>query len=336
MNRIDLGKSLSALLPVRSQRFGMLLRREIWEHRGSFVWLPLVVSVIALLLTIGAILIPEIIIRDPVALEELSRNSLVINNNMPLRVLFGYGLEPGVNLTRNLNLFLQVSAMPVLLPLAFCILFYCLGALYDDRRDRSVLFWKSIPVTDLETVLSKLVSAVIIAPLLALLMYIAVLFGTLLIICTFAFLRDGDAWLLWQSANPFWISLTQLAALPVYALYLLPCTGWLLLCSAWARSKPFLWALLIPAALGVMFSLLHLGIDRSQFWMEVVLRPFGNLLLPMHGWLDLPPGAIWEDTFIQPGALYRHLATPRLWIGALTGSAMIAAAIALRRWREEV
>ena len=33
--------------------------------------------------------------------------------------------------------------------------FYCLDALHGERRDRSILFWKSLPVSDLTTVLAK-------------------------------------------------------------------------------------------------------------------------------------------------------------------------------------
>src|SRR3546814_20822192 len=52
------------------------------------------------------------------------------------------------------------SAMGLLVVvLGFVVFFYCLGALYDDRRDRSILFWKSLPVSDASTVLSKVFSA---------------------------------------------------------------------------------------------------------------------------------------------------------------------------------
>ena len=57
--------------------------------------------------------------------------------------------------------------------LGFVVFFYCLGSLYDERKDRSVLFWKSLPVSDRDTVLSKALSALVVAPTLAIAVGIA-------------------------------------------------------------------------------------------------------------------------------------------------------------------
>ena len=48
--------------------------------------------------------------------------------------------------------------------LGVVVFFFCLGALFDDRKDRSVLFWKSLPISDQATVLSKVAMALVVAP----------------------------------------------------------------------------------------------------------------------------------------------------------------------------
>jgi ABC-2 type transport system permease protein len=70
--------------------------------------------------------------------------------------------------------------MPVLMVLGFLVFFYCLGALHDERRDRSLLFWKSLPVSDYTTVMSKLLLAVVVAPLIT--MGIAIVLGLVMLV----------------------------------------------------------------------------------------------------------------------------------------------------------
>jgi hypothetical protein len=70
--------------------------------------------------------------------------------------------------------------MPVLMVLGLLVFFYCLGALHDERRDRSLLFWKSLPVSDFTTVMSKLLLAVVVAPLIT--MGIAIVLGLVVLV----------------------------------------------------------------------------------------------------------------------------------------------------------
>ena len=133
----------------------------------------------------------------------------------------------------------------------------------------------------------------------------------------------------------------MLACIPVYALWALPTVGWLLLCSAWARSKPFLWAIMIPVFAGILVTWFELmnafDLQSGWFWSNIVRRlllgtvPGGWLLgtdMEMHG-----PGSISE--VLNPMHTYAALATPQLWVGAIAGAAMIYGAIRLRRWRDE-
>src|SRR5690606_14427191 len=106
---------------------------------------------------------------------------------------------------------------------------------------------------DGETVLSKVASAVLVAPLLATIASILTMFGFLVLVSLVVLFYGGNpVTLLWGPASPLLLSLQYLAAIPVYALWALPTVGWLLLCSSWARSKSFLWAVVPPLLAGIL------------------------------------------------------------------------------------
>jgi len=326
--------SSAAMMP---RRLLMLLRRELWEHRGSLLWAPLIVGGLSVLLLLSGGLLVEININDELELWDAI-------NSTSLSMLLDpatYDARTLQNVTAGMNQSLFVATVPVFVTLAFTVLFYCLGALYDDRRDRSVLFWASLPVSETETVLSKVLTATLVAPAIAMLTAIVVIAACLLAQAMLIMQIGGEPLpLLRLTSNPFRLVLAQLIALPVYALWALPVVGWLLMCSAFARNKPFLWAVMMPVLIG-LFAIVTdqfgvIDFDLSGAWRHLVLRPFGHLFPIILTWLDLPAGLRWESALIDPGYLWRSLAQTRVWIGVGAGALMIAAAIALRRWREEV
>src|ERR1700686_86194 len=131
-------------------------------------------------------------------------------------------------------------------------IFYSLDALYGERRDRSILFWKSLPVSDLITVLSKLTIPIVILPLLSFAITIATQF-IMLLLGSIILLGSGvNIATLWTEASFVHVSLVLLYHfLTVHGLWYAPIYGWLLLVSAWARRAPFLWAGLPPLAVAV-------------------------------------------------------------------------------------
>src|SRR5690606_16506806 len=204
---------------------------------------------------------------------------------------------------------------------------------------------KSLPLSDSSTVLSKVVSAVVVAPLLATIAAILTMFGFLALISLVVLFYGGNpVSLLWGPASPALISLQYIAAIPLYALWAMPTIGWLLLCSSWARSKPFLWAIMIPLFAGIFVAWLEfLGVFEDVTWpffRNIVLRALTSIF-PMT-FMDLEylkgvnfdvPGA--ARNLMNPMGVYRNLASLDLWGGVVAGVAMIFAAIRLRRWRDE-
>lgn len=329
------------------RRFAMLLRREYWEHRGGFLWTPLVAGAISLLLTAVFFVIALVGMRnaDDDARVHLNDGSSMSISGLDLGVLAAQmSAEDKAQLASGIDLtMLLASAWPYIV-MVFVMFFYCLGALYDERKDRSVLFWKSMPVSDGQTVLSKVVSAVVTIPLLATLAAIATMFGFLLMLSLGVMVHGGNPWeLIWGPGNPLAISLSVLAAIPVYAIWALPTVGWLMLCSAWARSVPFLWAVLVPVLSGVfvsMFSVMRLfNLDASWFWTNIVGRMLlGTVPISAHD-TERMGGASIESAgilpLIEPAGVYSNLLQPATWIGAAAGVVMLLVAVRLRRWRDE-
>jgi ABC-2 type transport system permease protein len=174
---------------------------------------------------------------------------------------------------------------------------------------------------------------------------IATMFGFLVVLSVVVLFHGGNPMqLLWGPGSPLGVAFQLIASIPVYALWALPTVGWLLLCSSWARSKPFLWAIMIPVFAGIFvtwFDLMQLfNSEALWFWKNVVARVLFSVAPGT--WID---AATFEHTSIDgPGAIrslldlrttYSTLATPQLWIGAIAGAAMIFGAIRLRRWRDE-
>lgn len=321
----------------KTNTFKWLLKREFWENRGGFLWAPLITGGIVSFLTAVMAVIGVVQARRHG--DELQFN---IGGDMAehARQIGGIGdtaLLIGISLT--------------ILVLAFVVFFYALGCLYDDRRDRSVLFWKSLPASDLQIVLSKATWALLLAPIVAIVA--GVLIGVVLWIIAGASLAAAgvpSASAVFTHAHPFSVIGNQLTMIPVYLLWALPAVGWLMLCSAWARSKPFLWAVLLPILACVMVSMAGIlpgvGINYGAVWYTLVYR--GLLSVVPGAWF--PASNAFEanmqnagNSDIQgPADLMRLmnvsnldvLGTPDLWIGAAIGMAFIAISIYLRRWRE--
>jgi len=317
--------------------FGWLLKREYWEHRGGFYWAPIWVSGIMLLLTVLGIIAAEgassrFEIRSGIHWDELAAH-----------------LSKGDFVHAGMGLDVAYVALAGLLcvVLFFVLFFYLLGALYDDRRDRSVLFWKSLPVSDTATVLSKVAAAVLLAPLISFLVATVAYVALLVVV---------GIWTLFHGLNPlpaiaashtlglFW---RMLLTLPVDALLALPTVGWLLFWSAYARSKPFLWAVLVPLFAFIANSwigMMGLPSISRRFMLEELI---GRLLFGIFPgqWLNdknpafIDPEHAFERgnmlSLLDPSNVYGLLATPGVWIGAAAGIAMIAAAVWLRRSRIE-
>jgi len=206
--------------------------------------------------------------------------------------------------------------------------FYCLEALQSERRDRSILFWKSLPVSDLTTVLSKASVPFVILPLLTFAITVATQFIMLLVSSAILLGSGQSVATLWTQLSFIQMSMLLLYHLiTVHTLWPAPVYGWLLLVSAWARRAAFLWAALPVLAIA--------GLEKHVFHTSHFVALLGFLLTGSGTEAVTAPNSFPMDpmTHLTPG---RFLSTPGLWIGLAVTAAFLAAAVRLRRYREPV
>ena len=317
--------------------FYWLVKREFWEHRGGFFWAPIITGGVFLLLNLMGIITAEVI---------GARNGIHIGASGGLQQVIAdmnAGDLSKVGLALDIAMYSAMGLIAVVL--GFVVLFYCLGALYDERRDRSILFWKSLPVSDRDTVLSKVVSATVVAPAIAIAVGIVVGMVQLLIVTVVLSFHGVHVWQLLTLAHPFRVMANLLGSIPLYLLWALPSVGWLMLCSAWARNKPFLWAVVLPVVTGVLVSWFGImGLFNQStgwFWSNVVLRlllsvfPGTSVLGDAHGINAGNIGTAPRLDFMDLSQTYQLLAGPNVWIGVVVGLGLITAAIWFRRWRDD-
>ena len=214
----------------------------------------------------------------------------------------------------------------ILMATAFLIAaFYCLDALYVERRDRSILFWKSLPISDRMTVLAKAAVPIVLIPVVTFAVTVVTQI-VILIIGSFALSANGMA------VAPLWentVFLQSSAALlfhlvGIHGFWYAPVFGWLLLVSAWAKRMPFLWAILPPAII-VAVEKLEFG---SMYSGSLLLHrfsggPYGEFLTTEHSMHAL-------GHFSVAGFLF----SPGLWLGLAVAATFLLLAARIRSRRE--
>jgi len=320
-----------------------LVRRELWEHQGMLLRAPLVIAAL-MTLFVGVMLLSG---RDMV---------LSINGQQATlsEAINGAYLSDAVEPQRKAGMLRMIASgymaasAPLFLMLGFVVFFYCLGALHDERRDRSVLFWKSLPVSDASSVLSKALVALVVAPLIAIAIGTAMSLLMLLMLCSALAFKGLNLFPALLATPELYLTPLRIAALlPVYALWALPTVGWLLMVSIWARSKVFLWAVggpLLTGAFALWASRAYeLGWNSGWFMQAIVARvllgtvPGSWLLFDQQQRAELLDQA--SQRIDLPG-IFAHswamMGSADLWIGVGAGCAMIFIAIRLRRWQEDI
>ena len=318
--------------------FKWLLKREYWENRGGFLWAQLITGGIAVLFAALGVVIGVIGAHYN---DITATGQAVIDNQQEYAHALGWIgdglLLGGIGIASNV--------------LAFVVFFYSLGSLYDDRRDRSILFWKSLPISDNQTVLAKVMWAVLLAPLISI--AIGLLVGLalwLIVIAGAAATGVPSPWAMATHSHPLRLLGLVLSTLPIGLLWSLPTIGWLMFCSAWASSKPFLWAVLLPLLACVMISILGAmpGVHLPLGWIWYIVAARSLLSIWPGSWSGngLPGITIRSEDLQNPDDLLhwvvqhidpvRVYGTPDLWIGAAVGVAFIVAAIYLRRRNGEI
>jgi ABC-2 type transport system permease protein len=201
-------------------------------------------------------------------------------------------------------------------------IFYCLDALYGERRDRSILFWKSLPVSDVTAVISKLSIPVLVLPLLGFGITLATEY-LMLLVSSAIFAGSGVSITgLWTQASVLRIPLIWLYHLvTVHGLWYAPLYAWLLLVSAWAPRAPFMWALLPPF---VICGVEKLAFNTSYFLNLLQYRFMGSRSMQSHDH---------AQDFMASLLPHHFFSNPDLWTGLVVAAVFLFAAVRMRRSR---
>jgi ABC-2 type transport system permease protein len=278
------------------------VRRELWENRSIYIALLAASAVYLIGYTISLFWVP--------------------------RGMHGMGTDESTPLIVQLAMPYAHAQMLLALTAFLVGIFYSLDALHGERRDRSILFWKSLPVSDLTTVLAKANVPLVILPVLVFI--IAVLLQIVM------WLESGAVLLLTGASTTPWappvfeMQLVLLYSLVVMALWHAPLYMWMLLVSGWPRRATFLWAVFPPLALAAieyiafhttyLATMLHsrlMGFDALAF--DLVDKngvPVDPHFIPL---AQLSPG--------------RFLSSPDLWLGLIFAAICVVGAVRLRRYQ---
>ena len=223
----------------------------------------------------------------------------------------------------------SMAASLIILTGYMVAVFYCLDALHGERRDRSILFWKSLPVSDLTTVLSKAAVPLVVVPVIVFVIALATQMA-MRVLASMVLAGSGvGVSALWTQV-PLWrLTLVLFYGLVVHVLWHAPLWGWLLLVSSWARRMPFLWAVLPPLAVGLF--------ARMAFQTQYVCTFIGDRVI----------GAMTRAFVLKPEDKHLvlrvsqldplgFLASPGLWFGLAFAAFFLFKAAQLRRRREPI
>jgi ABC-2 type transport system permease protein len=316
--------------------FPMLLRREFWEHKSLWI-APLVwVGLIVVFFTWGLIQatgnehaqammnahsVDEMGLTAPDR-EHLSRAMQIPDDRKESVFAFSF-----------LAIFGLVSTF-----MCIVVFFYLIDCLYTERKDRSILFWKSLPVSDSNVVLSKAAIAMVVVPVGVVLL--TALTQLVLYFIIWARLHGsliGDAFPDWSFLAWLRSQAIGLGVMLGGVLWYAPIAGYLLLLSAWAKNKVFLWAVLPPIALPILEKVFLSGehiarfIGRRFSGFIDEMRLDSNVFETHDGAEHLPRVSDVYDAF----HLSNVFTSVEMWLGVAAAAAMVFAAVRIRRYRDE-
>jgi ABC-2 type transport system permease protein len=222
----------------------------------------------------------------------------------------------------------SLTALLIMLSTTLAGAFYCLDALYGERRDRSILFWRSLPVSDTVAVLAKASVPIVILPLLTFAIAAATQLIVLVIDAATLAAHGRDVSVLGQVPILSMQAGLLYHLVMVHALWYAPIYAWLLLVSGWARRMPFLWAFLLPLMLGL--------VERIAFRTNYFARFIGYRVSGAPAGGDFAHGGGWMAHRMSGATPGLFFASPGLWGGLIVAAIFLAAAVWLRRYRAPI
>ena len=297
-----------------------LIKRELWEHRSVYVT-PIAISVVLLLGSLTG-MVTASSYGAVVDLAMIGAHELGTAEHRAILT----GTLTGLS-------FIFVIAMWIM------IVFYSLDSLYAERKNKSILFWRSLPVTDAETVVSKLLVAALVVPLFTFAVVVVTHLVSLILGSIWLNFEGGSPGLfIWQSINLFDLWTALLIFIMAVPVWLSPFIGWFLFVSAWTKRSPFL----VASMPIIVVPLVERTVFGTTFLMQAIWERTGTM--PLFGvsestfeFFELEDFALEADSISLLALidLGKFLSSPSMWAGLLVCGLFVTGAIYVRRFRDE-
>ena len=277
------------------RRFYWSFRRELWEWRVLYAGPAAVALVYFVAYALSTVHLPQKM-REAMALDP---------EKMHAAILHPYDL----------------AAALIMAATMLASIYYAVETLYGERRDRSILLWKSLPISDTLTVLTKATVAIVFMPLLGWVLTVVTQLLMLLVSSAVLAANGIGAGMLWEHLHFFHMSSGLFFHLMLgHTLWYAPFFAWFLLVSAWAPRAPLLWATLPPLVAGFLEKFLF----NTTYFGQMVGNQFAT-------GPDTGPQKPLMDVM---GFSFEHFfGSPAVWIGLVVAAAFLWGAVRLRRMR---
>ena len=297
-----------------------LLKREFWEYRSIYVT-PIAVAIAVSLISLAAVITVS-----------------AFDKEVHLGIFSAANIVGDAERQAALTVYFVGTSWIFLVALGILTIFYTLDSLYSERKDKSILFWRSLPVTDSETVISKLVMALFVIPLVTVGVIVVTNIVNLVITSVWIAIQGGDAGhMIWGSVALLDNWMAALVFILASALWMSPFIGWFLFVSTVTKRAPLLMAfmplILIPIIEWMFF--------RSKIFADAVLSrgDLNPLLrgLDIEKLFDEDRMKVNEELISLLGRLdiAQFLGSSSLWTGIIVCGLFTTAAIYVRRYRDE-
>ena len=293
------------------QVFKAMIVREIQEHKVAFVYAPFFVSII-LCFVIASVYFGGTSIQT----DQFNFSTEYYDEEIR-QAMQSVSSVSRIDIVRT---GLLVLGFPILLTVGFGVLAYSLSTFADERKDRSLIFWRSLPVSDLTTVLSKVFIVTLIVPLIVI-PYI-ILLQLVAMTSASIFFATNDivsfGWLWGSYIITDWFRI--IFSLWAQALWSLPLFLWLMLAGTYA-ARPIAGAIVPPVILivleGVIFKtnlVLEFIENRIGFWSRS----------------DSFPKEYQEIRVVDISDILLLFSTQAFWIGILASVILVAGIVYVR------
>lgn len=213
-----------------------LFLKEFWDHRRAILITPMVITGLFMIFVVGALITGNDIFFNDMSLNEQMKEGFSEASDE--------GWAPSSIITRMLvgsTVLLWIGAL-------FTITFTSLSSLHDERKDGSILFWKSMPVSDTQEVLVKLATVAFVIPLMIIPFALIIEFFMVIVMTIIGLSNGLNLWeMLYSNINVPLLLVLNIVPQLITVLWILPIIAWFMLVSSFSRRPPFLVAFAVPA-----------------------------------------------------------------------------------------